>query len=239
VIEKNRSNSKNWNMLRKSRATFSGHALGPGEASLTSSILKSAGLAWVGQGSMTVLHLRAGAWLSLGLILAIASLLPCLADPVPVIRYAPVENLEQADVALIDRAEHDIDIAAYVLTDWPVMSALIRAAGRGVRVRIYMDGGRIGEREPTPLFRELLANPEIEVRFKRLGSPLMHLKSYQIDGRWLRTGAANFSASGLKRQDNDLLVIDSHAAAEVFKRRFEAIFAQGEQLPLAETEQNP
>jgi phosphatidylserine/phosphatidylglycerophosphate/cardiolipin synthase-like enzyme len=68
-------------------------------------------------------------------------------------------NLEQADVALIDRAEHDIDIAAYVLTDWPVMRALIRAAGRGVRVRIYMDGRRIGEREPTPLFRELLANP--------------------------------------------------------------------------------
>jgi phosphatidylserine/phosphatidylglycerophosphate/cardiolipin synthase-like enzyme len=119
------------------------------------------------------------------------------------------------------------------------MRALIRAAGRGVRVRIYMDGRRIGEREPTPLFRELLANPEIEMRFKRPGSPLMHLKSYQIDGRWLRTGAANFSASGLKRQDNDLLVIDSQAAAEAFKRRFEAIFGQGETLPLAATEQNP
>ena len=67
----------------------------------------------------------------------------------------------------------------------------------------------------------------------------MHLKSYQIDGRWLRTGAANFSASGLKRQDNDLLVIDSQAAAEAFKLRFEAIFAQGETLPLAAAEPNP
>ena len=188
---------------------------------------------------MTLLHFRAGAGLSLGLALALASLLPCLADPAPVIRYAPVENLEQADVALIDSAEHEIDIAAYVLTDWPVMSALLRAAGRGVRVRIYMDGGRIGEREPTPLFRELLATPEIDVRFKRARAPLMHLKSYQIDGRWLRTGAANFSASGLKRQDNDLLVIDSQAAAEAFRQRFEAIFAQGESLPLAATEQNP
>jgi phosphatidylserine/phosphatidylglycerophosphate/cardiolipin synthase-like enzyme len=188
---------------------------------------------------VTLLHSRAGVGLSLGLILVLLSLLRCLADPAPVIHYAPVENLEQADVALFDRAEHDIDIAAYVLTDWPVMRALIPAAGRGVRVRIYMDGGRIGEREPAPPFRELLANPEIEIRFKRPGSPLMHLKSYQIDGRWLRTGAANFSASGLKRQDNDLLVIDSQAAAEVFKRRFEAIFAQGETLPLAAVEQNP
>jgi phosphatidylserine/phosphatidylglycerophosphate/cardiolipin synthase-like enzyme len=188
---------------------------------------------------MTLLHSRAGVGLSLGLILVFVSLLRCFADPAPVIRYAPVENLEQADVALFDRAERDIDIAAYVLTDWPVMRALIRAAGRGVRVRIYMDGRRIGEREPTPLFLELLTNPAIETRFKRPGSPLMHLKSYQIDGRWLRTGAANFSASGLKRQDNDLLVIDSQAAAEVFKRRFEAIFAQGETLPLAATEQPP
>ncbi|MGH6850998.1 MAG: phospholipase D-like domain-containing protein [Methylocella sp.] len=188
---------------------------------------------------MTVLHFRAGSRLSLGLTVVFVSLLGCLADPAPVIHYAPVENLEQADVALIDRAAHDIDVAAYVLTDWPVMSALIRAAGRGVRVRIYMDGGRIGEREPTPLFRELLATPEIEVRFKRARSPLMHLKSYQIDGQWLRTGAANFSASGLKRQDNDLLVTESRAAAAAFKRRFEAIFAQGETLPLAATEQSP
>ncbi|MGH6863594.1 MAG: phospholipase D-like domain-containing protein [Methylocella sp.] len=185
------------------------------------------------------MHFRAGGGLSLGLTLVFGPLLPCLADTAPVIHYAPVENLEQADVALIDRAAHDIDIAAYVLTDWPVMSALIRAAGRGVKIRIYMDGRRIGEREPTPLFRELLATPDIDVRFKRPRSPLMHLKSYQIDGRWLRTGAANFSASGLKRQDNDLLVIDSQAAVEVFKRRFDAIFAQGESLPPAATEQNP
>ena len=101
---------------------------------------------------MTLLHFRAGVELSLGLTLMFVSLLGCLADPAPVIHYAPVENLEQADVALIDRAEHDIDIAAYVLTDRPVMSALLRAAGRGVKIRIYLDGGRTGEREPTPLF---------------------------------------------------------------------------------------
>ncbi|MGH6839576.1 MAG: phospholipase D-like domain-containing protein, partial [Methylocella sp.] len=167
---------------------------------------------------MTILRFRAGVGLSPGV----------LPDPAPVIHYAPVENFEQADVALIERAEHDIDIAAYVPTDWPVKSALISAAGRGVKIPVYMDGGQIGEREPTPLFLKLLATAEIEVRFKRTRSPLMCLKSYQIDGSWLRTGAANFSASGLRRQVNDLLIIDSKASAEAFKRRFEAIFAQGD-----------
>jgi len=35
---------------------------------------------------------------------------------------------------------HEIDVAAYVLTDWPVMQALTRAADRGIKVRIYPDG---------------------------------------------------------------------------------------------------
>ena len=63
---------------------------------------------------------------------------PCCADPAPVIHYALAENLEHVDVALIDRAEHEIDLAAYVLTDWPVMQALTRAADRGVKVRVYL-----------------------------------------------------------------------------------------------------
>ena len=51
---------------------------------------------------------------------------PCRAEPAPVIHYAPGENLEHVDVALIDRAEHEIDLAAYVLSDWAVMQALPR-----------------------------------------------------------------------------------------------------------------
>jgi phosphatidylserine/phosphatidylglycerophosphate/cardiolipin synthase-like enzyme len=45
--------------------------------------------------------------------------------------------------------------------------------------------------------------------FRRVAAAPMHLKRYQIDGRLLRTGAANISASGLKRQDNDLILIES------------------------------
>ena len=56
------------------------------------------------------------------------------------------------------------------------------------------------------------------------GNP-MHLKSYQIDGKLLRTGAANFSASGLKRQDDDLVVIESAEAAAAFKPAFDARFS--------------
>ena len=72
--------------------------------------------------------------------------------------------------------------------------------------------------------------PGVEVRIKRVKGAPMHLKSYQIDGRMLRTSAANFSASGLKRQDNDLIVIETAQAAAAFKHNFETRFATGELL---------
>jgi phosphatidylserine/phosphatidylglycerophosphate/cardiolipin synthase-like enzyme len=184
---------------------------------------------------MAVLNFRTGSAFALVLV----SLSLTRADSPLIVHYAPVENLEHVDVALLDKAEHRIDIAAYVLTDWPVSSALIRAAQRGVRVRVYMGAKQFGGEHTARLLQELISTPGIEVRFKHAGAPLMHLKSYQIDGRWLRTGAANFSASGLKRQDNDLLVIDNQAAAASFERRFDAMFAQGEAVPSALEQQFP
>jgi hypothetical protein len=66
--------------------------------------------------------MKCGARPRIAASLLLASLAqPGCADPAPVIHYAPAENLEHVDVALIDRAEHEIDMAAYVLTDWLVM----------------------------------------------------------------------------------------------------------------------
>src|ERR1700726_1920099 len=94
------------------------------------------------------------------------------------------------------------------------------------------DGTQLAEREPAKVFNDLAETPGVEITIKRKSSDLMHLKSYQIDGRLLRTGAANFSASGLKRQDNDLIVIESPGAAAAFKQTYEARFASGEAPPV-------
>jgi phosphatidylserine/phosphatidylglycerophosphate/cardiolipin synthase-like enzyme len=94
-------------------------------------------------------------------------------------------------------------------------------------VRIYLDGTQLAEREPAKVFNDLAETPGVEITIKRKSSDLMHLKSYQIDGRLLRTGAANFSASGLKRQDDGLIVIESPGAAASFKGNFEARYASG------------
>ena len=104
------------------------------------------------------------------------------------------------------------------------------AADRGVAIRIYLDGTQLAEREPAKVFNDLTETPGVEIRIKHKARDPMHLKTYQTDGRLLRTGAANFSASGLKRQDNDLIVIESADAAMKFKRAFETRFESGEGL---------
>jgi hypothetical protein len=55
--------------------------------------------------------------------------------------------------------------------------------------------------------------------------PCRCIPSYQIDGKLLRAGAANFSAFGFKRQDNDLVVIESAQAAAAFNHNFGSPFA--------------
>ena len=52
----------------------------------------------------------------------------------------------------------------------------------------------------------------------------MHLKAYSIDGEVLRTGSANFSASGERAQDNDLIVIRDADAASKFDAHFERMW---------------
>ncbi len=91
---------------------------------------------------MTNSAARKRAYITIAALLALCS----AARGDPAIHYAPAENLEHIDVALIDGARQEIDIAAYVLTDWPVIQALTRAADRGVKVRIYLDGTHLAER---------------------------------------------------------------------------------------------
>ena len=57
----------------------------------------------------------------------------------PEIHYAPVENLEHIDLALIRSATKSVDMAAFTLTDWPLIAVLKEARGRGVTVRILLD----------------------------------------------------------------------------------------------------
>ena len=54
----------------------------------------------------------------------------------------------------------------------------------------------------------------------------MHLKAYAIDGEMLRTGAGNFTRTGLRRQDNDLVALRCPQAVDAFEKAFNAMWGR-------------
>jgi phosphatidylserine/phosphatidylglycerophosphate/cardiolipin synthase-like enzyme len=142
------------------------------------------------------------------------------------LHYAPIENLERIDVLQLNSARKTIDMAAYVLTDAPLIGALAAAAYRGVKIRLYLDGGQAGGEAMAPVgpFGTLLTAPHVIVKQKRSGKPIMHLQSYCVDGRLFRTGSASFSAAGLKQQDNDLLLFDDSRMCSDFTINFDVLW---------------
>ena len=76
---------------------------------------------------------------ALALVVALAVFIgPATAEP-PEIHYAPVENLEHIDLALIKSARKSVHVAMYTLTDWAIIAALKDARARGVAVHIALD----------------------------------------------------------------------------------------------------
>jgi phosphatidylserine/phosphatidylglycerophosphate/cardiolipin synthase-like enzyme len=165
------------------------------------------------------------------LLLALAAK-PYLQTQAPVsapvrVAYGPAQGFDTLDPELIAKAEKNIDMAAYVLSDQRIIEAISAAASRGVRVRLYFDPEqfhRIGGVNDNIL--ALVNQPNVQARIKAEQNDMMHLKAYAVDGRWLRTGSTNFSWSGETRQDNDIIIIDSPQAAEQFTRQFEKLWAR-------------
>lgn len=132
------------------------------------------------------------------------------------IHFSPEERLDVIDVELIGTAKTSIEFASYALTNSSVIGALTAAEGRGVAIRIVLD-----PRERHDFVK--LGDLSDSVRIKR-GGPFMHLKAYSVDGEVLRTGSANFSTSGERAQDNDLVVIRDASAAAKFDAHFERMW---------------
>jgi phosphatidylserine/phosphatidylglycerophosphate/cardiolipin synthase-like enzyme len=146
--------------------------------------------------------------------------------------FSPADNLERADLDQIDGAKKSIDIAMYAFTDRFIADQLVRLAQRGVVIRIYRDreqyeqeqrrGSKSESGSPMEIFRGQ-ANIHVKVKGSR---ELMRLKAYLIDGGLLRDGSANWSPSGLKRQDNNAHFTTDPEQVKRFHDNFEEMWAR-------------
>ena len=153
--------------------------------------------------------------------------------------FSPGENLERLDLDRLQGARQSLDIAMYAFTDKYIAETLAGLADRGVRIRLYRDRSQYQqEQENAARYRDasttdlLRGQVNIQIRVKASGRrDLMHLKSYLVDGTLLRDGSANWSAAGLKRQDNNAHFTNDPAQVRAFQQAFEAMWeAEGNEI---------
>lgn len=156
---------------------------------------------------------------------------------------SPEVNLETLDIAVINSAKSSLDIAMYAFTDKPIAEALIAAANRGVKIRLYRDKTQIKDKNDVLKKTDLLHANSIMIKVKnnRFWN-IMHLKAYLVDGRFLREGSANWSPAGegascfrggcghKQQQDNTLLLTNDPKAVQLFKTTFDRIWNRSSNL---------
>lgn len=136
--------------------------------------------------------------------------------------FSPDDNVQRIIVSLIDKADKSVDFMAFSFTSKEIAEALIRSMRKGVKVRgVYDDSGANG----TGSQYVKLAVEGAEIRIKR-GSGVMHNKVMIIDGKKVITGSYNFTKAAGDKNDENIVVIGSPVAAEIFSREFVKIFAQ-------------
>jgi phosphatidylserine/phosphatidylglycerophosphate/cardiolipin synthase-like enzyme len=165
----------------------------------------------------------------------VASVLACgspapmpIADTAVDLHWSPSEDLEHIDLGLVASSRRTIDMAGFVLTDYAVITALRERADAAVRVRLLLDGRELEEllsRNPGHPLRRAARHPNIEIKVTP-PAVRMHLKAYAVDGEGLRFRSANFSPSGLKRQDNELAIVRDRSTAQRFGKIFEALWSR-------------
>ena len=148
--------------------------------------------------------------------------------------FSPDENLERLDLEHLQKAQRSVDIAMYAFTDKYLAEELARLAERGVAIRIYRDREQFedeqrhaGEHRSQSTSEILHGVPNVSIRVKPSGRrDLMHLKAYVVDGALLRDGSANWSAAGLKEQDNNVRYTTDPAEVRAFQQAFAEMWAR-------------
>jgi cardiolipin synthase len=136
---------------------------------------------------------------------------------------------------LIEGAVTDVDIStAYFLPDRAMRRALLRAAGRGVRVRVIVPGQLTDQRlvrlASRRMYGELLDGG---VRLFEYRPAMTHVKTLVVDGTWAVIGTTNIDNRSFEHNDEVNLAFRESEVATRLRRDFESDLAASDEVTVA------
>lgn len=130
----------------------------------------------------------------------------------------PVTN---AVLPFIDSADYTLEIGMFVLSDERVKEHLIKAASRGVKIRIILDAlYASGARS----YHEELRSHGIDVRVENWGGK-MHMKTGVADSWKVLIGSMNWTSAGSRQNDENTIVVGNGLLAREVQQYFEVLWA--------------
>ena len=147
--------------------------------------------------------------------------------------FSPNDNIQSKLVNIINKTNHKIKAAVYIITDKVIAESLINAKKRGVEIELITDqscltflGGKI----------DMLKNNDIEIfvfapKTKRKRNPLMHNKFaiFEVDkneNRWVWTGSFNWTCSANRINQENVILTNNKKVFAQYHNQFELLKRQ-------------
>ena len=123
-------------------------------------------------------------------------------------------------IPAIQNSNNEILVSAFYLTDKNIISELILARKRGVKVYILLDALGASNFKNRIL---QLRNNNIPTKIENWGGK-NHEKTILIDNKILITGSSNFSVNGLYKNDENITVIENCEVASFYRDYYFYLF---------------
>jgi cardiolipin synthase len=154
--------------------------------------------------------------------------------------FAHRRDIERGYLAVLARARTDILIAnAYFLPGNRFRKLLKKAAARGVRVRLLVQGHTdhpFFQAAARSLYRDLLA---AGVKIVEYRASELHAKVAVVDSRWATVGSSNIDPFSLLMAREANVVVEDVGLAGDLQQRLQRAIGQSAQLDLADWQRRP
>jgi phosphatidylserine/phosphatidylglycerophosphate/cardiolipin synthase-like enzyme len=141
------------------------------------------------------------------------------------IKFARSESVADVIMSRLRETSRSIDGALYRFNHPGLAQAMEEVAGRGVRIRLLVDGNKYRESRTT---QELLAGANIPfcLAFGRQGrGSKMHHKFVILDQQTVLTGSYNWTLESEDENHENLLILQDPHPVEDYTREFEALWS--------------
>lgn len=143
-------------------------------------------------------------------------------QPSPQVLFGPEDPMVESLVSHLDQCLARIDAAVFTVTDDRVRDALLRAVGRGAKVRLLTDGDK--GRDPGS---DIAALESGGVKVRRDWSDRhFHHKFAVFDGRAVATGSYNWTRSADQVNRENLLFTWDPEVVGAYERAFQRMWEE-------------